>query len=89
MACRHMGYEKAVAKSDPLQESQSALEKLFRTISQGGAVWLSYIQCVGSEFSLSECRHSGWGHNFCNHIEDASVVCSQQGISKCQRIITY
>ncbi|XP_078362802.1 scavenger receptor cysteine-rich domain superfamily protein-like [Oculina patagonica] len=78
VACRHLGYENAEAASDPLREPQSVLHKLARTITKGGAVWLSYVQCVGSEFSLLECRHSGWAQNSCNHIEDASVVCSHQ-----------
>ncbi|KAL9981261.1 hypothetical protein ACROYT_G009938 [Oculina patagonica] len=78
VACRHLGHEKAETATDPLQNTQSAFEKLLRAISGGGAVWLSYVQCVGKEFSLSECRHSGWGQNFCSHNEDASVVCSHQ-----------
>lgn len=87
VVCSHLGYEKAEAAFDPFQKRQTALEKLLRAVNGGGAVWLNYVQCLGSEVSLLECRHSGWGQNFCNHIEDASVVCSHKGISKCQKII--
>ncbi|XP_031566219.1 deleted in malignant brain tumors 1 protein-like [Actinia tenebrosa] len=43
-----------------------------------GTVWLDYMACTGSEASLQDCPHNGWGvvSSNCNgHTEDASVHC--------------
>ncbi|NXL53166.1 DMBT1 protein, partial [Podilymbus podiceps] len=32
--------------------------------------------CLGTEATLTECPVKPWGHHACNHMEDASVVCS-------------
>ena len=34
------------------------------------------INCTGSERSLTECSHNGWGIENCDHDEDAGVLCS-------------
>uniref|UniRef100_A0A7N6BIC5 SRCR domain-containing protein n=1 Tax=Anabas testudineus TaxID=64144 RepID=A0A7N6BIC5_ANATE len=41
-----------------------------------GRIWLSGVDCSGSEISLSECKHSGFGNNNCEHSQDAGVLCS-------------
>ena len=40
-----------------------------------GPVWLSELSCTGREKSLSECGHSDWGVNNCDHSKDAEVIC--------------
>ncbi len=40
-----------------------------------GEIWISELQCTGSESTLTNCRFNGWGIN-ANHAEDAGVVCS-------------
>ncbi|XP_042592185.1 deleted in malignant brain tumors 1 protein-like [Cyprinus carpio] len=40
-----------------------------------GEVWISGLQCTGSEFTLTNCRFNGWGIE-ANHTEDAGVICS-------------
>ena len=42
-----------------------------------GNILLDDVQCTGSESALSECPHSGWGIAFCEHSEDAGVVCGK------------
>ncbi|EMP42516.1 Deleted in malignant brain tumors 1 protein [Chelonia mydas] len=45
-------------------------------------IWLDEVNCTGTEAALSECKARPWGEHNCNHVEDASVVCSDSGISE-------
>ncbi|XP_055567958.1 deleted in malignant brain tumors 1 protein-like [Falco cherrug] len=45
-----------------------------------GQIWLSDLNCTGTEASLTECEAKAWGDNICNHVEDASVECSEVDI---------
>lgn len=44
---------------------------------EGSVPILMYqVNCKGSESSISDCSHTGFGSNNCLHNQDAGVVCS-------------
>uniref|UniRef100_A0AAZ1XKI1 SRCR domain-containing protein n=1 Tax=Oreochromis aureus TaxID=47969 RepID=A0AAZ1XKI1_OREAU len=45
-----------------------------------GQIWLDNVTCSGNESSLTECQHSGFGSNRCEHGQDAAVICSAVSI---------
>ena len=44
-----------------------------------GQIWLDNVNCVGTEGTIGNCSHNGWGSHSCYHGEDASVECSILG----------
>ena len=43
-----------------------------------GPVWLSGLQCTGTESRLDECRHRGWGSStLCHQKDNARVDCTR------------
>ena len=40
-----------------------------------GRIWLDGVNCAGSEASLLDCPHDGWGNHNCRHKEDANILC--------------
>ncbi|XP_060905626.1 deleted in malignant brain tumors 1 protein-like [Labrus mixtus] len=38
-------------------------------------ILLNNVACSGSEWSLSDCQHSGYQNHDCEHDEDAGVIC--------------
>ena len=42
-----------------------------------GRIWLNNLGCIGTEWTIRNCSHRGWGRVYpCNHFEDAGVRCS-------------
>ena len=41
-----------------------------------GRIWLGNVECVGTERTIGNCSHRGWGAlYYCVHSEDAGVKC--------------
>ena len=69
VVCRELGYQGAA--------------EFFCCASYGqgnGLIWLDDLACTGTETSVYNCTHNGFGNHNCEHKEDIGVKC--QGISK-------
>jgi len=53
-----------------------------------GKIWLDDVQCLGTERSIEDCRHSGWGIENCAHSEDASAICLSKYETKYMLFLT-
>ena len=41
-----------------------------------GPVWLDGLYCTGSEQTILDCKHQGWGNTEgCDHLNDVSISC--------------
>ena len=65
VVCSELGYGSAVTAPHSAFYGQGS-----------GQIWLDDVNCVGTEWSIGNCSHRGWGSNYCGHYEDASVRCS-------------
>ena len=55
--------------------------KRFAYYGQGsGPIWLDNVFCDGTEITIGDCTHLGWGeHSYCDHSDDVGVKCQPVG----------
>ncbi|XP_077986428.1 scavenger receptor cysteine-rich domain-containing protein DMBT1-like isoform X2 [Glandiceps talaboti] len=68
VVCRQLGFGEFVTVRDSSYFGEGT-----------GRVWLDDLGCDGTESSLSNCAHRGWGNHDCYHGEDVGVSCSDTG----------
>ena len=67
VVCRQLGCGKAL---------QATVSSSFGAGS--GPIWLGNVKCTGKESHVWRCPSWGWGKHYCEHGQDAGVVCSGQ-----------
>ena len=40
-----------------------------------GIIWMSDLDCIDHDQSLTECSFTGWGSTGCDHTTDAGAIC--------------
>ena len=65
VVCRQLGCGKALRAPPKAYFGQGS-----------GKIWLDDVQCSGTESSITQCSHRGFGNETCSASEDAGVVCS-------------
>ena len=65
VVCRQLGCGKAL---------DATLSSSFGAGS--GPIWLDNMKCTGKESHVWRCPSRDWGKHYCDHSEDAGVICS-------------
>ena len=65
VVCGRLGFGPAINASDNAYYGEGS-----------GQIWLDDVNCVGTELTIENCSHRGWGIENCSHSEDAGVQCS-------------
>ena len=65
VVCRELGCGEAIKALNGAYYGQGS-----------GSIWMSGLQCVGSESTVKDCRSQRWVTKNCGHHQDAGVICS-------------
>uniref|UniRef100_A0A4W4GED7 SRCR domain-containing protein n=1 Tax=Electrophorus electricus TaxID=8005 RepID=A0A4W4GED7_ELEEL len=51
-------------------------------------IWMSHVDCSGTESTVKHCGYLGWGKHSCLHYYDAELICSDESDFKFHSILT-
>ena len=57
-------------------EADAVTNLNFGSASLSVPIWLSNVQCNGTEDYIVDCAQNNLGSNNCNHNQDAGVICT-------------
>ena len=69
VVCSELGLDKAIA----------AVPNAYYGLGSG-QIWLDDVNCAGTEKTIRNCSHAGWGSHNCSHTDDASINCTTTGM---------
>ncbi|KAI4888960.1 hypothetical protein NFI96_030610 [Prochilodus magdalenae] len=69
VVCRQMGCGRVVSAPMSAHFGQGS-----------GPILLDYVSCSGSEKTITECSHRGFGNHNCSHGADAGVICTDPNV---------
>ena len=65
VVCRQLGFGPANAARGEVFYGQGS-----------GKIWLDDVNCTGTELTIEDCSHNGWGNKNCTHIQDVGIQCA-------------
>ena len=66
VVCRQLGYSRAVSAKFSAYYGEESWN-----------IWMVNVRCRGDETSLHMCPFSVYGNRYCDHSEDAGVICGK------------
>ena len=69
VVCRQLHFGKAIAARGEAFYGQGS-----------DKIWLDNVNCIGTELTIENCSHNGWGNDDCSHNEDAVIKCSNGNV---------
>ena len=70
VVCRQLGFGTAIAARSEAFYGKGSDQ-----------IWLDNVNCIGTELTIENCSHNGWGIENCAHREDAGVKCSNGNVT--------